>query len=68
MRSGKRILGCNYGSTTPNVDFPKIVDLYMEGRIKLKELISRRFPLDDINEAFRALHAGQVARGIVEYE
>jgi S-(hydroxymethyl)glutathione dehydrogenase/alcohol dehydrogenase len=67
MRSGRRILGCNYGSTTPNVDFPKIIDLYMEGRIKLKELISRRFALDDINEAFRALHAGEVARGIVEY-
>jgi S-(hydroxymethyl)glutathione dehydrogenase/alcohol dehydrogenase len=67
MRTGKRILGCNYGSTRPNVDFPKIIDLYMEGRIKLKELISRRFQLDEINEAFRALHAGEVARGIVEY-
>jgi S-(hydroxymethyl)glutathione dehydrogenase / alcohol dehydrogenase len=67
MRSGRRILGCNYGSTSPNVDFPKIIDLFMEGRIKLTELISRRFVLDDINEAFRALHAGEVARGIVEY-
>jgi S-(hydroxymethyl)glutathione dehydrogenase/alcohol dehydrogenase len=67
MRTGKRILGCNYGSTRPNVDFPKIIDLYMEGRIKLKELISRRFQLEEINEAFRALHAGEVARGIVEY-
>jgi S-(hydroxymethyl)glutathione dehydrogenase / alcohol dehydrogenase len=67
MRTGKRILGCNYGSTRPNIDFPKIIDLYMEGRIKLKELISRRFELDEINEAFRALHAGEVARGIVEY-
>ena len=68
MRSGKRILGCNYGSTTPWVDFPKIIDLYMERRIKLDELISRRFELDEINEAFRALHAGEVARGIVEYK
>jgi S-(hydroxymethyl)glutathione dehydrogenase/alcohol dehydrogenase len=67
MRTGKRILGCNYGSTRPYVDFPKIIDLYMEGRIKLNELISRRFALDEINEAFRALHAGEVARGIVEY-
>jgi S-(hydroxymethyl)glutathione dehydrogenase/alcohol dehydrogenase len=68
MRSGKRILGCNYGSTRPYVDFPKIIDLYMEGRIKLNELISRRFELGEINEAFRALHAGEVARGIVEYK
>jgi S-(hydroxymethyl)glutathione dehydrogenase/alcohol dehydrogenase len=67
MRTGKRLLGCTYGSTRPNVDFPKIIDLYMEGRLKLNELISRRFELGEINEAFAALHAGEVARGIVEF-
>jgi S-(hydroxymethyl)glutathione dehydrogenase/alcohol dehydrogenase len=67
MRTGKRLLGCNYGSTRPNVDFPKIIDLFMEGRLKLRELISRRFALAEINEAFRALHAGEVARGIVDF-
>lgn len=67
MRSGKRLLGSVYGSTRPHVDFPKIIDLFMEGKIKLRELISRRFALDDINEAFRALHAGEVARGVVEF-
>jgi S-(hydroxymethyl)glutathione dehydrogenase/alcohol dehydrogenase len=67
MRSGKRILGSVYGSTRPNVDFPKIIDLYMEGRLKLNELISRRFELGEINEAFRALHAGEVARGVIEF-
>jgi len=67
MRSGKHILGCNYGSTRPHVDFPRIIDLFMQDRIKLRELISRRFALDDVNEAFRALHAGEVARGIIEF-
>ena len=67
MRTGKRLLGCNYGSTRPNVDFPKLIDLFMEGRLKLRELISRRFELAEINEAFRALHAGEVARGVVEF-
>ncbi len=67
MRSGKRLLGCNYGSTRPHVDFPRIIDLFMEGRIKLRELISRRFALDDVNEAFRALHAGEVARGVIQF-
>jgi Zn-dependent alcohol dehydrogenase len=39
----------------------------MEGRLKLRELVTRRFVLDEINEAFRALEAGEVARGLVEY-
>ena len=66
MRQSKTLMGCSYGSARPQVDFPKIVDLYMEGRIKLNELITREFALDDINEAFRALDAGEVARGILK--
>lgn len=66
MRNAKSLVGCNYGSTRPQVDFPKLVDLYMEGRIKLDELITRRFALDEINEAFRAMEAGEVARGILQ--
>ncbi|HUX87184.1 MAG TPA: Zn-dependent alcohol dehydrogenase [Chloroflexota bacterium] len=65
MRQAKTLMGCAYGSARPQVDFPRIVDLYMEGRIKLDELITREFALDDINEAFRALDAGEVARGIL---
>jgi S-(hydroxymethyl)glutathione dehydrogenase/alcohol dehydrogenase len=38
----------------------------MAGRIKLDELVTRRFALDQINEAFRAMEAGDVARGILE--
>ena len=65
MRQAKTLLGCNYGSTRPQVDFPKIVDLYMEGRIKLDELITRRYGLDEVNEAFRAMEAGEVARSVL---
>lgn len=66
MRTARSLVGCNYGSTRPQVDFPKLLDLYMEGRIKLNELITRRFALDEINEAFRAMEAGEVARGILQ--
>lgn len=67
MRHAKTLKGCAYGSARPQVDFPRIVDLYMEGRIKLDELITRRFGLDEINEAFRAMEAGEVARGILAF-
>lgn len=66
MRQSKTLMGCSYGSSRPQVDFPRIVDLYMEKRIKLDELVTRRFALDEINEAFRAMDAGEVARGILD--
>ena len=48
---GQRILGSKMGSARPVIDVPKIVALYREGRLKLDELISGRYPLDKINEA-----------------
>lgn len=66
MRQAKTLMGCAYGSARPQVDFPTIVDLYMEGRIKLDELITHHFSLDEINEAFRAMEAGEVARGVLD--
>jgi Zn-dependent alcohol dehydrogenase len=67
MRTAKVLMGTQAGNTEPRVDFPKIVDLYQAGKLKLDELISRRFALDEVNEAFRALHAGEVARGVIVY-
>jgi S-(hydroxymethyl)glutathione dehydrogenase/alcohol dehydrogenase len=66
MRQAKSLIGCAYGSARPQVDFPRIVDLYMEGKVKIDDLITRRYPLDEINEAFRAMEAGEVARSILE--
>jgi Zn-dependent alcohol dehydrogenase len=68
MRTGRRILGCTYGSIRPHFDIPRYVELYLGGRIKLDELISRRFALDEINQAFAALEAGEVARGVVVFD
>lgn len=67
MRTGRTLMGCAYGSTRPQVDFPRLIALYQAGRLKLDELISQRFSLEEINEAFHALEAGQVARGVIVY-
>jgi S-(hydroxymethyl)glutathione dehydrogenase/alcohol dehydrogenase len=61
----KCIKGTMYGSVRPNIDFPRLVDLYLEGRLKIDELVSRTYRLDQINEGFTALRSGQVARGVV---
>ena len=55
------------GSVRPNVDFPKLVDLYLDGRLKIDQLISRTWKLDEINEGFAAMRGGQVARGVVVF-
>src|SRR5689334_21578456 len=63
----KAIKGTMYGSVRPNVDFPKLVDLYLDGRLKIDELVSRTYSLDQINEGFTALRTGQVALGVVVF-
>jgi len=55
------------GSCIPRLDAPRILNLYKAGRLKLDELISREYPLDQINEAFAALEKGEVARSIIRF-
>jgi len=61
----KTITGSAYGGTRFRVDIPRLVELYMSGRLKLDPLISRLYPLDQINDAFDALRRGEVARSII---
>ena len=63
----KTLKGTMYGSVRPNLDFPRLVDLYLDGRLKLDQLISRTWTLDQINEGFEALRSGQVARGVIVF-
>jgi Zn-dependent alcohol dehydrogenase len=44
---------------------PKVLDLYMDGRLPLDRLVSRSYPLGEINEAFAAMNAGEVARAVI---
>ncbi len=68
MRTSRTLVGTAYGNVRPAVDFPRIIDLAEAGQLKLGQLISRRFALDEVNEAFRAMSAGEVARGVVVFE
>jgi S-(hydroxymethyl)glutathione dehydrogenase/alcohol dehydrogenase len=63
----KTLKGTMYGSVRPNLDFPKRCDLYLDGRLKIDQLVSRTWKLDEINEGFAALRGGQVARGVVVF-
>jgi S-(hydroxymethyl)glutathione dehydrogenase/alcohol dehydrogenase len=63
----KRLQGCFMGSNRFHLDMPKYLDLYRQGRLNLDDMISRRSPLDEINEAFRAMEAGEVTRTVLTF-
>jgi S-(hydroxymethyl)glutathione dehydrogenase / alcohol dehydrogenase len=63
----KRLLGSVYGSGDPAKDIARLVGLYQDGRLKLRELVSRTYSLDQINDALSALAAADGARGIVQW-
>jgi len=63
----RKLLGCTYGSIQPPVDIPRLVDQYMTGKLDLDRLVTKRFPIEEINEAFDTLLTGEVARSIIEF-
>jgi Zn-dependent alcohol dehydrogenase len=67
-RQSKHIVSSYYGDSDPRYDIPRILDLYAAGKIKLDELITRRYHLGEINTAFQDMLAGEVARGVIEFE
>ena len=64
-RQEKTIKGSYYGSVHAQRDFPLLLDLYKAGKLNLDDLITKRYRLEQINEAYRAMAAGELARGVV---
>jgi len=64
----KRILGSFMGSNAFRRDMPQYVDYYLDGRLRLDEMISKRIPLEEINPAFDAMKAGEVARSVIVFD
>ena len=62
------LLGTFYGAGRPRVDFPWLLDLYMDGRLKLDEMITRYRPLEEINEAYEDMKNGVATRSILTFE
>jgi S-(hydroxymethyl)glutathione dehydrogenase/alcohol dehydrogenase len=63
----RRLVGSNYGSARPFVDFPRLVELYLAGKLKIDELITKRYSIEQANEAFEDLASGSLARGVIVY-
>jgi S-(hydroxymethyl)glutathione dehydrogenase/alcohol dehydrogenase len=64
----RRIQGSMMGSNRFRTDMPRLIEFYMQGRLRLKEMVSARIPLEAINEGFEALKRGGVARSVVLFD
>jgi S-(hydroxymethyl)glutathione dehydrogenase/alcohol dehydrogenase len=64
----KRILGSMMGGNRFRIDMPRYVDFYLDGRLRLDEMISSRIPLERIDEAFLRLERGEIARAVVVFD
>ena len=63
----RRIMGSFMGSTQLHVDVPKLIALYRNGKLKLDELITNCYPLEQINEAITSMESGKVLRNVIVF-
>ena len=66
--SGKRLQGSLYGTTNSRNDIPLMAELYRNGSLKLDELVTRTYELEDINQAFTDMQDGKNLRGVIMYD
>jgi Zn-dependent alcohol dehydrogenase len=63
----KTLQGSYFGSCVPRVDFPRMLQLYMAGKLKLDELITKRYSIDEAPQAFADMESGKNARGVIVF-
>jgi len=63
----KKLTGSNMGSNQFRTDMPRFVDMYIDGRLKLDEMVSNTISLDEINDGFEAMKSGNVARSVIVF-
>jgi S-(hydroxymethyl)glutathione dehydrogenase/alcohol dehydrogenase len=67
LRRGKSLRGVFMGGGRPKVDIPSYVELWRRGLLDLESMVSRTLTLDEVNDGFRALASGEVARAVVRF-
>ena len=62
----KKMIGSMYGSTRFREHMPKLVEMFLQGRLILSDLVSERMPLEKVNDAFELMRSGKVARSVLD--
>lgn len=63
----KELVGCIFGNANPRRDIPRLLRLYMEGQLKLDELVTTTYDLDGVNQGYQDMRDGKNIRGVIEY-
>jgi S-(hydroxymethyl)glutathione dehydrogenase/alcohol dehydrogenase len=64
----KQVVGSLFGSGNPRYDIPKLMGLYREGQLDLDGLVSKEYPLEDINDGYQDMRDGKNIRGVLVYD
>ena len=68
VRNEKTLRGTYYGSARSRTDMPRMIDLYQAGKLNLDDLVVRHYSLEQINEAYADLDAGEIGRGAIVFD
>ena len=63
----KELVGCIFGNANPRRDIPRLLKFYMDGALKLDELVTTTYDLEDINQGYQDMRDGVNIRGVVTY-
>jgi alcohol dehydrogenase len=63
---GKTMTASLQGDIVPPVDIPRYIDMFMDGNLPIDKLVTRTYPLDEVNEAFEAMEKGEVIRSVIK--
>ena len=64
----KQLIGSLFGSANPRKDIPKLLELYTQGLLDLDGLVTKEYPLEQINEGYDDMNDGKNIRGVLVYE
>jgi NDMA-dependent alcohol dehydrogenase len=64
----KRLIGCLFGNANPRYDIPRLLDLYRQGELLLDELVTRTYPLDQVNQGFEDMRTHRNVRGMIRFD
>jgi S-(hydroxymethyl)glutathione dehydrogenase/alcohol dehydrogenase len=64
----KSIKGVMFGNCNPTYDIPMLLGLYQQGQLRLDELVTRTYRLDELNDAYADMYAGRIIRGVLRHQ
>jgi NDMA-dependent alcohol dehydrogenase len=64
----KELVGTIFGNANPRYDIPRLLNLYMDGKLKLDEMVTTTYTLDEINQGYQDMRDGKNIRGVIVYD